>query len=68
MKPPPEDPGKSEEAEPGRKPFKLRDASFKGRGLHPSFANATWDKIRDLAYDREPSDEVEATKESESGQ
>lgn len=64
MKQPPEHPSKSDEAEPARKPFKLRDASFKGRGLHPSIANATWDRIRDLAYDKELSDETEDTQES----
>lgn len=32
------------------KPFKLRDGSFKGNGLHPDLAGASWEKIRDLAY------------------
>lgn len=30
-------------------PFKLRRASFKGRGCRPSFAS--WDKLRDVAYE-----------------
>jgi hypothetical protein len=32
-------------------PFKLRRASFKGRGLQGEFADASWDKLRDLAYE-----------------
>jgi hypothetical protein len=31
--------------------FRLRKASFKGRGLHPELADAGWDRIRDLAYE-----------------
>jgi len=31
-------------------PFKLRKASFKGRGLQPEFRDAPWDEIRDAAY------------------
>jgi hypothetical protein len=39
-------------AERGRKPsFRLRKASFKGRGLRPEVADAGWDRIRDLAYE-----------------
>ena len=34
-----------------RKPFKLRDCSFKGTGLTPEFENAGWDKIRDTIYE-----------------
>ena len=30
-------------------PFKLRRASFKGRGLQPDLHDASWDKLRDLA-------------------
>ena len=30
--------------------FHLRDASFKGRGLHPDLAGASWEQIRDLIY------------------
>jgi hypothetical protein len=33
-----------------RPPFRLRDASFKGEGLDPSFEDASWERIRDAAY------------------
>lgn len=33
-----------------RKPFKLRDMSFRGHGLNPEFHDASWDQIRDLIY------------------
>jgi hypothetical protein len=29
-------------------PFRLRDASFNGRGLNPEFADGAWDRLRDL--------------------
>ncbi len=32
-------------------PFRLRKASFKGRGLRPEIAGGSWDRIRDLAYE-----------------
>ena len=38
------------EARPGA-PFKLRRASFKGRGLQADLQDASWDKLRDLAYE-----------------
>ena len=39
-------------AEKARKPaFRLRKASFKGRGLRPELADAGWDRLRDLAYE-----------------
>jgi len=42
-------------AEKARKPgFRLRDASFDGRGLNPEFAAAGWDRLRDLTYDKSP--------------
>jgi hypothetical protein len=31
--------------------FRLRKATFKGRGLRPELADAGWDRIRDLAYE-----------------
>jgi hypothetical protein len=31
--------------------FRLRRASFKGKGLRPEVEGATWDQIRDLAYE-----------------
>jgi hypothetical protein len=31
--------------------FSLRRASFKGSGLQPPFAEASWDRIRDMAYE-----------------
>jgi hypothetical protein len=34
-----------------RKPFKLRKLSFKGNGLRPELKGASWEKIRDLAYE-----------------
>jgi len=33
-----------------RSSFRLRDASFKGRGIAPEFRDAGWDEIRDAAY------------------
>jgi hypothetical protein len=30
--------------------FRLRKASFKGKGLQPGAVGLTWDQIRDLAY------------------
>ena len=32
-------------------PFKLRRASFKGKGLQPELRHAPWDRLRDLAYE-----------------
>jgi len=34
-----------------RRRFKLRKASFKGRGLRPELRAAGWDRLRDMAYD-----------------
>jgi hypothetical protein len=33
-------------------PFKLRRASFKGKGLHPALRRTSWDGILCLAYER----------------
>jgi hypothetical protein len=32
-------------------PFKLRRASFKGKGLHANLSDASWDRLRDLTYE-----------------
>ncbi len=32
-------------------PFRLRKASFKGRGLRPALRAATWATLRELAYE-----------------
>ena len=34
-----------------RAPFTLRDASFEGNGLQPEFSGASWDQIRNAAYE-----------------
>lgn len=31
--------------------FRLRRASFRGRGLQPELSGSSWDRIRDLAYE-----------------
>jgi hypothetical protein len=33
-----------------RKPFRLRDASFRGEGLQPGIDLGSWEQIRDLIY------------------
>jgi hypothetical protein len=38
------------ETKPGA-PFKLRPASFKGKGLQADARGASWSKLRDLAYE-----------------
>jgi hypothetical protein len=35
----------------GRPQFRLRDASFGGKGLQPEFQQASWDEVRDAIYD-----------------
>lgn len=36
------------------RPYKMRRATFKGKGLHPDLRGASWERIRELAYgDRE---------------
>jgi hypothetical protein len=32
-------------------PFRLRDASFRGRGVQPGIAEGDWDAVRDLGYE-----------------
>jgi hypothetical protein len=34
-----------------RPEFRLRKASFKGKGLHPDVRDGSWERIRDLAYE-----------------
>jgi hypothetical protein len=34
-----------------RSSFTLRKASFKGKGLRPELENASWDRVRELAYE-----------------
>jgi hypothetical protein len=34
-----------------KKPFKLRDACFEGRGLQAEFQGASWEKLRDRIYE-----------------
>lgn len=36
----------------GAATFRLRRASFKGDGLQPAFDGASWEQIRDAAYDK----------------
>jgi hypothetical protein len=38
------------ETKPGA-PFKLRRASFKGKGLQADMRDASWGRLRDLAYE-----------------
>jgi len=35
----------------GRLRFKLKDASFRGRGLQPGVREGNWDQVRDLVYE-----------------
>lgn len=37
-----------------KRAFRLRKASFKGRGLRPDLVDAGWERIRDLAYESQP--------------
>jgi len=34
-----------------RKGFRLRKVAFKGKGLQPSLAGASWEQIRELGYE-----------------
>lgn len=33
------------------RPFRLRRATFRGRGLRPELRGASWEQIRELAYE-----------------
>jgi hypothetical protein len=33
-----------------RAPFRLRRASYKGKGLQPEFRHASWEQVRDAVY------------------
>ncbi len=35
----------------GAAAFRLRKASFKGQGLQPGVAGASWERIRDMAHE-----------------
>lgn len=35
----------------GDQPFRLRKASFKGKGLQPGLDEGSWERIRDMAYE-----------------
>lgn len=35
---------------PQQRPFRLRRASFKGKGLHPDVRDGSWERIRDRIY------------------
>ena len=39
------------EAKRPRESFVLRKASFKGKGLRPELQGASWDRLRELAYE-----------------
>lgn len=34
-----------------RERFKLRKATFKGKGLQPNFEGASWDDLRNVSYE-----------------
>jgi len=33
-----------------KRPFKLKDGSFRGKGFQPGFRGASWEQIRDEIY------------------
>lgn len=34
-------------------PFRLRRASYRGRGLRPEVKDRSWEQVREMAYDRD---------------
>jgi hypothetical protein len=42
---------RSLDARKQRRPFRLRDASYKGKGLQPGVSLGTWERIRELIYE-----------------
>jgi hypothetical protein len=42
---------RSLDARKQRRPFRLRDASYKGKGLQPGVSPGTWERIRELIYE-----------------
>ena len=32
--------------------FRLRKATFRGKGLHPDLAGAPWERVREMAYEK----------------
>lgn len=40
-----------EERRGSKRPFRLRKASFKGRGLTPEAKSAGWERLRELVYE-----------------
>jgi hypothetical protein len=38
-------------ADTKRPPFRMRDGSFGGNGLHPDVRDLSWEQIRDLSYE-----------------
>lgn len=39
------------EREASEKPFRIRDASYQGRGLRPEVRDLTWEELRNLVYE-----------------
>ena len=40
-----------DERERRQRPFRLRRATFKGKGLHPDVRDGSWERIRDRIYE-----------------
>lgn len=41
----------AETAKKSAAPFRLRKASFKGKGLQPGVRGAPWERLREMAYE-----------------